>query len=122
MKCFFSIALLLLISCRAQDLSLVINKFETDDMSKSIYYSICEFYKKDSELSYDFYIKKYNEKEPLPRLFEYDTIVANIKKFNCDKEAYHNLISNHKKYINDERKFQYLRDYLENYYIRVESD
>lgn len=119
---YFIIIIILFSECEGQNTSLVINKFKTDNKSRDLYYSLCESYEKDKESAYDFYLSEYNKKEPLPRLFDYLSIANNIQKFGCNEKSYHKLVSNKKNYISDERTPQYMIDYLENYFIRIDSD
>jgi hypothetical protein len=108
------------VNCFSQNnINQVINKFKLDNNSFLIYKQLCE---NKHNNSYNFYIEKYNLKEPFPRLFEYETIEKYIKTYNCSKNSYIKLISDTKNYINDDRINQYLKDYLSTYKISIITD
>jgi hypothetical protein len=99
----------------------VISKLKLDNESIEVYINLCKTFNDSRNDCYDLYLDLYNKGIPFVRLFEYETILKSFTNNNCKKSEldkdYISLISNKLNYINDERRYNYFQEYINNYLI-----
>jgi len=122
-KLHFLFITLIILSCSSIKIEdRAIHKLSNDQNSIEVYKTLCELKEnQNGNTSYDMYLGLYNKGIPLVRLFEYETIINSYKSQSCEtvelKIDYLNLVSNKFNYINDERRIEYIKEFMKNYYI-----